>query len=139
MIETKFAVTTHLMTALAYNSDKWMSSEELSKSLRTNPSFIRKLIGSLVKAGLVKSQRGKIGGVQLNLAATEIKLSQIYEAISEKNLILLPQKEPFYECPVSLSMGRIMGSISQNMEEAVLASLQSIYLSDVLKQVSCSS
>ncbi|MCZ8342739.1 MAG: Rrf2 family transcriptional regulator [Leptospira sp.] len=135
MQETKFAVSVHLMTALAYNSGKLMSSEELSKSLCTNPSFVRKLVVSLSNAGLVHSHRGKSGGVQLSKLPAEISLSDIYSAISERNIIELPQKEPYLGCPVSKSMGFIMEAVSNRMETSIVNSLSQINLSEILKQI----
>jgi Rrf2 family protein len=135
MQETKFAVSVHLMTALAYNPGKIMSSEELSKSLCTNPSFVRKLVVSLSNAGLVQSQRGKTGGVQLSKPPAEISLSEIYTAISERNVIELPQKDPYLGCPVSKSIGIIMEDVSNKMETSILDSLSKINLSEILTQI----
>lgn len=135
MVETKFGVSVHVMTALAYNPGRWMSSEELSQTVCTNPSFIRKLLVDLSKANLVTSLRGKTGGVQLARPANKINLGEIYEAISQHNQLQVPEKEPNPHCIVSRSMKTILTEVSQKVEGNILKTLKSIVLEDLCKKV----
>lgn len=135
MVETKFAVSVHLMTALAYNPGRWMSSEELSQTVCTNPSFIRKLLVELAKANLVSSLRGKSGGVQLARPAKTIHLAEIYKAVSDHNRMQIPEKAPNLSCPVSRSMKSLLAEVSEEVEEAILNTLRTKVLEDLCQKV----
>ena len=70
----------HLMTALVYLHEK-SSSGLLSKSVNTNPVVIRRLLGELNRAGLIRAVRGKQGGFMLARDAKKISLLDIYRAV----------------------------------------------------------
>ena len=65
MVDTRFSVSVQIMVTLAYHSDELMNSDLLSKVLKTNPTFVRKLVSKLVEAKLVDSFRGKGGELKL--------------------------------------------------------------------------
>lgn len=135
MVDTRFPVSVHLMTSLAYSYPNLVNSEQLAVSIKTNPSFIRKLIVSLVSAGLVESVRGKMGGVRLAQSAKSITLDQIYRAVIESNLIAVPNKTPNKSCEVSCGMRAVLCKLSQEIEENTLKQLSKKTLSEVLNQV----
>ncbi len=53
------------------------NSDWLADSISTNPVVVRRLLSLLNKAGLIKSVRGKNGGVQLAKNAADINLKDI--------------------------------------------------------------
>jgi len=62
---THFSMAVHVLSVLAYQEGQVVGSEDLARSVGTNPSFLRGLIGVLRKAGLVETQLGKGGGTKL--------------------------------------------------------------------------
>lgn len=140
MEDTRFAVSVHIMTALANSQDELMSSENLSVSLKTNPAFIRKLIARLVDAKLIESFRGKGGGIKLAKKPSEICLRDIYLASTDnKPFVCTPNKPSEKNCIVSCAMGDILQDVVQGMEAASLSYLSKISLSDLLSKVKKSS
>jgi Rrf2 family protein len=120
------------MAALAYNQPELVSSEQLAKSIKTNPSFIRKLVAQLSSAGLVESVRGKAGGARLAKNPKDITLDQIYKAVSDTCSMAVPDKSPQKTCTISCSMGEIMSKISDEIEENTIAHLKKRNLKDML-------
>src|ERR1044072_3514709 len=117
MVDTRFPVSVHIMTLLAYRTGVSVSSTDLAKSLKTNPTFVRRLVGRLVEAGLIQSSRGKGGGIALGRPARDITLKDIYVAsLHDKSLVCLPKKTPKMSCPVSCSMGRVLSQIVEGIE-----------------------
>ena len=136
MVDTRFSVSVHIMISLAFHQDELMSSESLSQVLKTNPTFIRKLVTRLVEAGLVESFRGKGGGIKIAKDPSEISLKDIYTAsIEEKPLVCTPTKPVTKHCPISCSMKNIMGNIVEGVENSTRSYLSRIYVSDLLKEV----
>lgn len=135
MVDTRFPVSLHIMTVLAYHQPKLVTSEYLAEGIKTNPSFIRKLVASLSAAGLVESVRGKMGGARLVKSPKEITLDQIYTAIGESPLMAIPDKAPKKSCTISCSMGNILNNVSKEIEDTTLRHLKKQSLKDLLDQV----
>ncbi len=134
MIDTRFPASLHIMTLLAFKSDMLLSSADIARSLKTNPAFVRKLVGSLVDAHLILSVRGKSGGLKLGRPATTISLKDIYLASTgEKNLICVPSKSPTSSCKVSCSMDQILKSIADGVEHSALSFLSNLRLDQVVE------
>ncbi len=124
------------MVSLAYKQDELLNSEKLASILKTNPTFVRKIVARLVEAGLVQSFRGKGGGIKLARSPSEISLKDIYmAALDDKTLICTPKKPITKACPVSCSMSEILCSIVEGMECATKTYLSKMNLNDLLKKV----
>jgi len=57
----QFAVAAHIMAALGYFQGEEISSATLAESVNADPTFVRKSLSKLSKAGLVVTKRGKSG------------------------------------------------------------------------------
>jgi Rrf2 family protein len=71
----------HGMALLAKFPEKRYSNQVMAERLDASSHHLAKVMQMLVKAGLVRSQRGPQGGFLLNAAAEDIQLLQIYEAV----------------------------------------------------------
>ena len=136
MVDTRFSLSVHVMMSLAYKKDELVNSEYLAGVLKTNPTFVRKIVSRLVEAGLVESFRGKGGGVRIAKAPSEITLSCIYAAAVEEKCLVSTHKKPVLKsCPVSCSMDGILGDIVEGIESSTKTYLSRMYLSDLLRKV----
>lgn len=116
---TRFSMAVHILTALAY-LDKQISSGELSKSVRTNPVVVRRILGDLNRAGLIQAERGKTGGFSLARAANKISLLDVYRAVTgDEELVPLHDNPENKICPVSC---KIRGVLEKHLDRA-----QSVY------------
>lgn len=137
MVDTRFSLSVHVMMTLAYNKeDQLVNSEYLSGVLKTNATFVRKIVSRLVDAELVESFRGKGGGIKIARSPSEISLSEIYAAAVEEKCLVSTHKRPVFKaCPVSCSMDGILHDIVDGIEDSTKAYLSRLYLSDLLKKV----
>ncbi len=84
-----------------------MQAYELSRITGFSKSHIAKVLGMLVKAGLLESVRGPLGGFQLARPASTITLLEVYEAIEGKlDADSCPQP-----CPLCESLGCLTGEL----------------------------
>ena len=92
---SRFAVAIHILTLLASQPDTILTSGEIACSVTTNPVVIRRVLGRLRQAGLVRSQAGLGGGWQLERLPEQITLQDAYCAMREGNLfsVSLPAAE----------------------------------------------
>jgi Rrf2 family protein len=136
MVDTRFPVSVHIMTLLAYQSDISLSSTDLAKSLKTNPTFVRRLVGRLVEGGLIQSSRGKGGGLTLARPPKDITLKEIYIAsLQDKQLVCLPKKSPKMSCPVSRSMADVLSEIVNGIENSTQKYLAKTTLEDLVNSI----
>lgn len=77
---TRLAVACHVLALLALEDGNHPTSEMIARSVNTNPVVIRRLLGSLKAAGLVRVRAG-VGGASLARPAEEISLLDAYHAV----------------------------------------------------------
>src|SRR3989442_7404508 len=78
---SRLAVGLHAMTVLAFRAPEVLRSEDIAFSVRTNPVVIRRILGQLARAWLVKSIRGKTGGFLLGPDPRRITGLHVYRAL----------------------------------------------------------
>ena len=138
MVDQKFSVAVHIMTVLAFEkceNGNLYTSERLAKSVRTNPTVVRRLVARLVESGVLKSYKGKSGGIELAKCPSEITLDDIYGAVSEKTLLYAPVRKAHKSCPTSRCMGKLMSDVIDGFEENSKKYLKGISLQDLAAQV----
>jgi Rrf2 family protein len=137
MVDTRFSVSVHIVVSLAYRPEVLTNSDALAGVLKTNPTFIRKLVSKLVEAGIVQSFRGKGGGIRLARSPKEITLRDIYvAAMDDKALMSTPKKSAHRACKVSCSMTDILCEVSEGVELATKSYLAKTVVHDLLKKIS---
>lgn len=137
MVDTRFSVSIQIMMTLAWHKDELLNSEMLAGVLKTNATFIRKLVSNLVAAGLVESFRGKGGGIKIGKSPDKITLKEIYIASTEeKTLITCHNKPTIKACAVSCSVQEILGDVIEGIETSTKSYLSKKTLQDLMKNVS---
>ncbi len=81
-MDTKFSVAVHVLILIS-ESPKPMDSEKMARSVGTNASYIRKVLGALKKANIVSSHRG-IAGFSLTVPPEQLTLLRVYQAVTEE-------------------------------------------------------
>ena len=137
MVDQRFAVSIHIMTALAYHDEAKgrVTSDFLASSVRTNPTVVRRLVSRLAEAGLLNAYKGKTGGVELARRPNDISLKDIYNAVLDRQLLTAPDKSPKKVCPVSCSMRQLLDDVFNGLEDHSMSYLGQIKLADLVKKI----
>ena len=106
MNNTRFAINLHILTLLAKAKGELLSSEYIASSININPAIVRKEIMNLKKFGLVKSKSGKFGGSYLARPAETIRLSEVYQAVSQSPLLGQKRNNLNADCPVGREINK---------------------------------
>lgn len=115
---TQFAVAVHLLTLLAGASEEVLSSELMAGSVGANPVHVRRVLGSLRRAGIVASRPGAHGGWQLERAPEIVTLADVWRAVQGADPLLgLHGAAP--ECTVGQRIQRALGDIDRRAARAV--------------------
>lgn len=133
----QFSIAVHLMTILAYMQGKGLISQQLAASVNTSPSFIRRILSKLSKAGLVKATAGKKGSCLLNREAKSITLLDIYKALGSHHVFTVHGYPTHNVCPVSCNIKPAMNKVVQRLQKSLEKALQSITLQDLVQDIKC--
>jgi Rrf2 family protein len=98
---TQFSIAVHLLIALGFGSEWQATSGELAASINTSPSFVRRILSKLSKAGLVSTTTGKSGSCVLAKKAEEISLLEIYKAVDAPKTFAIHDYPVQHACRVS--------------------------------------
>lgn len=131
---THFSMAVHVLSALAYNDGEVVPSEMLARTVGTNPSFLRGLIGQLRDAGLVETHLGKGGGTTLARSATQINLNDVYLATEERTAIKTHPCDARSLCPVARRMDNLLHSVNDRLEKALESELRKMTIADLVSE-----
>src|ERR1700731_1260072 len=97
----QFTVSALLMAALGFFHGKQISSAALAESVNADPTFVRKSLSKLSKAGLIVTTRGKNGASTLTRSPKQITLLEIYRASAAPPTFAIHAYPAFKKCPIS--------------------------------------
>ena len=128
----QFAVAAHIMAALGFYHGEEISSATLAESVNANPTFVRKSLSKLSKAGLVVTTRGKSGASVLARAPKRITLLDIYRASAAPPAFAIHSYPVEKRCPVSCNLKGCMSSVLKKAQDSFENTLDEITLADVV-------
>ncbi|MFI8416298.1 Rrf2 family transcriptional regulator [Serratia sp. NPDC078593] len=132
---TRFAVAIHILTHITLFRGQAVRSEDIARSVNTNPTVVRRILGALADAGLTHSQMGQGGGALLAKSAGDISLLDIYHAVEEQPYFPLHRSKPNDACYIGHAIIPVLkhefACISQQME----ATLAQTSMADIVSQV----
>ncbi len=134
-LNTQFSIAVHIMAGLAYGCGKDMTSGKLAHSVNTSPSFVRRVMAKLSKAGLIKTATGKKGSCWLARDAADISLLDIYKAIGSPKAFAIHQYPELKPCPVSCHIKRSLEKVLDQTQRALEKTLKHISLAKILADV----
>ena len=132
---SRLASAVHIMSFVAHAHDEGTTSEEIAKSLRTNPVVVRKLLKLLEREGLVALRQGRHGGVSLRHPASGITLGQIYKAVESESGVFAMRSQVHEGCVVACAMKRRLGPIFNAANAAVVQALGKTSLAELVRGV----
>jgi Rrf2 family protein len=131
----QFTVAAHIMTALGFYHGKGIASATLAKSVKADPTFVRKSLSKLSKAGLIITTRGKNGASALTCSPEQITLLDIYRASGAPPTFGIHSYPVEKRCPISTNIKGCMSSVLKKTQESFENTLDGITLADVVGEI----
>ncbi|GGP15534.1 Rrf2 family transcriptional regulator [Oceanobacillus neutriphilus] len=135
-ISSRFSVGIHILALIEINKNGTSTSEFLAGSVNTNPAVIRKIIGMLKGAGLVKVQPG-IAGAELAKNLSDITLFDVYKAVNvvqEKELFSV-HDNPNPDCTVGRNIQAAIVPVFEAAQTALEKSLGNVTVEDIVNDI----
>lgn len=133
MPNTRFSTALHIMTLLAVDEQAWLTSSHIANSLGVQPAAVRKEVLGLKAAGLVHCREGKYGGIRLARPASGIRLSEIYECISDSHLFE-KVKTPNQDCFIGKQVNLRLDGLFSALNDAFSGELKRLSLAQFYKR-----
>jgi Rrf2 family protein len=131
----QFTVAAHIMAALGYRHGEEISSATLAESVNADPTFVRKSLSKLSKAGLVVTKRGKRGASMLSRSPRQITLLDIYRASAAPPAFAIHSYPVEKRCPVSCHLKECMSGVLSRAQRSFERSLAKTTLAHLVAQV----
>jgi Rrf2 family protein len=131
----QFTVAAHIMVVLGYSHGEEIPSATLADSVNADPTFVRKSLSKLSKAGLVVTKRGKSGASVLARPARQITLLDIYRASAAPPAFAIHSYPVEKRCPVSCNLKECMSGILSQAQDSFEKSLAKISLANLVGQI----
>ena len=135
MTNSRFATAVHVLTLLAMEGERPVTSDYVAGSVNTNAVVIRRLLGMLAAAGLVSSTTGPAGGSRLARSPRQITLRDAWEAVESGELVGAHSAEPNARCPVGRHIQDLLAPRIEAAEHALMASLAKTTIGDLIREV----
>lgn len=134
-MDTKFSVAVHALILIS-ESPKPIDSERMAKSVGTNASYIRKILGLLKKANIVGSHRG-VTGFSLLLPPERLTLLRVYQAVmGEAQCHLLDiHQNASDQCIVGRHIRPVLTSMFEQAESAFTRALSEQTLAQCIEGI----
>jgi Rrf2 family protein len=131
----QFTVAAHIMAALGAFYGTEIPSATLAESVNADPTFVRKSLSKLSKAGLVSTTRGKYGASTLTRPPKRITLLDIYRASAAPPTFAIHSYPAYKRCPISSHIKGCMSSVLKEAQKSFENTLEGITLADVLGEI----
>ena len=132
-ISSRFTVALHIFACVEYFKDKCkVTSDFLASSINTNPVFIRRILGQLSKAGLLKVMRGT-GGIEITRPLKDITFLDVYKAVEpiEDGALFHFHENPNPACPVGRNIHSLLDGKLLSIQNAMEDRMKEYTLDDI--------
>ena len=128
---TQFSVAVHVLVYLAGPGiDRPVSSDELAVSANVNPVYVRRVLGPLREAGIVRSRPGAQGGWELVRDPASVRLDEIWQLVHGGAVLATHGPDP--KCPVGRQVQAVLTGLETDIAAAVERELHGRTVADVV-------
>jgi DNA-binding IscR family transcriptional regulator len=131
--DERLSASLHALLHLAVRAQP-ITSEELADCLGTHAVVVRRTMGALREAGLVRSERGHGGGWTLARPLGAVTLRDVYVALGEPELFSLAAIGPHSQCAVRRLVGDAISGALEEAQGLLLQRFAAVRLDGLLAQ-----
>lgn len=118
MVNSRFAVAIHILVLIASRPHDDLPSDYIASSVNTNPVVIRRILGMLRQAGLIRTSIGKAGAV-LAKEPSRISLLEVYQAVERDSELFAVHENPNPHCPVGKRINAVLNEAFHSAQSAL--------------------
>lgn len=128
--DSRLSGVLHVLLHMAAH-DGPATSEELAKTMQTNPVVIRRVMAGLRERGYVRSEKGHGGGWSLACDFSKLTLRDVYEALGKPSLLAIGNRAEAPDCLVEQAVNAALGRTFEEAEALLLSRFGAVTLADL--------
>ncbi|MEM9707256.1 MAG: Rrf2 family transcriptional regulator [Pseudomonadota bacterium] len=109
----------HTLSHMAVEPDRMRTSADIAEHAGTNPVVVRRVLGQLRKADLLKSEKGHAGGWRLARPAEKISLADVYIALDER-MVGTDEVDDDPSCSVERALQKKVTGVLEEIEATLI-------------------
>jgi Rrf2 family protein len=125
--DSRLSGVLHALLHLA-EADGPVTSEQLARTMQTNPVVVRRLMAGLRAAGFVASEKGHGGGWVLGVSLSRLTLGDIHEALGSPALLAVGHRDEQPRCLVEQAVNHALDGAWREAEALLLKRLHAVTL-----------
>lgn len=131
----RLAVATHVLLLIAAaDSKKNTTSAALAESVNVNPVVIRRILGQLKQAGIVRLKPG-VSGASLQRSVQDITLLDIFNAVEADEALFHFHEKPNPKCPIGRNITHLLSDELDVVREAMKETLDKTSLQSLIDKL----
>lgn len=119
---SRLSLALHTLGHMAGEPERIRKSADIAEHAGTNPVVVRRVLGSLRRAGLLSSEGGHSGGWRLARPPQEITLADVYLALDER-LVTPEHDQKSHDCAVAHAFHDQVSKVMTEVEESLIHKL----------------
>lgn len=131
----KLSDAVHILSFIYFSESESISSKDIAFSVKTNPSYVRKLMSDMKEANIIISSQGK-ANPKIARDLSEISLYDIYRAVEGDKPLLHLDTHTNPECGLSVNMQYVMQDVYEDLHEKIYKEMQEINLEKLFSEYS---
>ncbi|MFJ5274711.1 Rrf2 family transcriptional regulator [Streptomyces sp. NPDC088358] len=134
---SRMTTAVHALTlmSLDHQANEVTTSQRIAESVNTNAVVIRRCLGDLRGAGLVRSRRGAGAGWALAREPEHITLLEVCPAVDAGSPFGMHRTPPNSACPAGFGIRPTLRVVYRGLEEQMRKELARTTIADVLRGV----
>ncbi|WP_439530093.1 Rrf2 family transcriptional regulator [Pannonibacter sp.] len=132
-VDQRFSVAVHAMCVLTFRSPDLSNAVFVGDNISVNPLIVKRIIGSMVKAGLAEAVLGARGGYRLARPADQVTLWDIYFAVQGSGPFRKRHGMPESNCDEGRAIDRVVYDLYTDLDLVVETRLKQVTLAHILQ------
>jgi DNA-binding IscR family transcriptional regulator len=129
--DRRLSVALHVLLHLS-ETDKAVPSEVLGPLMKQNPAALRRTMGGLRDAGIVRSDKGHGGGWLLARPLDAVTLRDVYDALGMAAPFRIGHRDASPRCLLERAANRAVGRALAAAEAVLIERLRTMTVADLL-------
>lgn len=118
--DSRLSGVLHVLLHMAQHPERAFTSEEMAKSMDTNPVVIRRIMAGLRDHGYLRSEKGHGGGWTLSCDLAKVTFRDIYTALGCPALLAIGNRTESPGCVVEQAVNAALGAAFDDAETRLL-------------------
>ena len=128
---SRLSLALHTLSHMAGDPERTRTSSDIAGHAGTNPVVVRRVLGRLRNAGLLRSEKGHAGGWRLAQPAKDITLADVYVALGESLVSGGIEDASQSDCSVENGLQARVADVLEDIEKSLIERLKETTIADV--------